>query len=94
MGISTDIETIKSAKNHHRCSWCNGRIDAGTGYSRYRFYDGGDAGTVKLHPECFEASLDLEREDTFRPGDNPRGCSCGFSAGCENCADIKLRLNL
>jgi hypothetical protein len=90
MGHATDLETIKAAKSAHRCSWCAERIDIGTTYMRYRYFNGGDAGTVKLHPEC-NAVLDKTiREEggdyEFAPGDNPRGCNCGHSQGCETCA--------
>jgi len=54
---TTPIETHK-AKKQHRCEWCWQLIEAGETYSRYRFYDDGEAGTVKMHPECFEAMQD------------------------------------
>ncbi len=33
-------------------------IEAGEQYRRYRYWCDGDAGTVKLHAECFEAMQD------------------------------------
>lgn len=89
MSYSTDVETIKAAKKPHICSWCDKRIETGEGYKRWRWYDSGDAMTCKLHPECYVAMGDLEYGETFYPGENPRGCSCGHTAGCENCASIK-----
>jgi predicted nucleic acid-binding Zn-ribbon protein len=50
--ICTDVETIKSARKPHRCSWCGERIEAGSSYFRWRCYDGGDASTCRMHGEC------------------------------------------
>lgn len=50
----TEVETHK-ARKAHRCEWCWQRIDEGTEYKRYRYYDGGEAATIKMHPECMEA---------------------------------------
>lgn len=44
-----------TARKTHRCQWCWQCIEVGTKYRRYRFYDGGDVGTVKMHPECHDA---------------------------------------
>lgn len=54
---STPTETHK-AKKQHRCEWCWQFIEAGETYSRYRFYNDGEAGTVKMHPECYEVMQD------------------------------------
>jgi len=45
---------IHKARQQHRCSWCWQFIEVGETYQRYRFYDGGEAGTVKLHQECHD----------------------------------------
>ena len=50
----TEVETHKARKTH-RCEWCWQRIDEGTEYKRYRYYDGGEAATIKMHPECMDA---------------------------------------
>lgn len=86
----TDPETITAAKTKHRCSWCWQVIDPGASYIRWRFYDGGDAGTCKAHPECFDAMNEVasDLQDGFTPGDNPRGCNCGFDKACERCHPI------
>ena len=47
--------TTQKAKIQHRCNWCWQFIVPGEQYARYRFFDGGNAGTVKIHPECFKA---------------------------------------
>lgn len=51
----TTEPTTQHAKKRHRCEWCWQLIEPGDQYKRYRYYDGGDAGTVKMHPECFDA---------------------------------------
>ena len=53
MSHSTEPTSHKAIKQH-RCTWCWQFILLGESYTRYRCYDGGDAGTVKMHPECFE----------------------------------------
>ena len=47
----TDAENLK-ARKVHICSSCGERINAGEKYLRWRCYDSGDVGTVKMHPEC------------------------------------------
>ena len=87
---ATEIIIIKAAKKIHRCSWCGTRITIGETYKKYRYFDGGDAGTVKIHFDCYEAMLDCDDlSDGFSPGDNPRGCNCGHSKDCEKCAILK-----
>ena len=81
----TEVETHKAAKEH-QCSWCGDAIVIGERYKRYRFFDRGDANTVRLHPECLDAVDELNDSDCgFRPGDNPRGCNCWFDLDCERC---------
>jgi hypothetical protein len=93
MGHATELERVKAAKVTHRCSWCAEKINVGSPYSRYRYFDGGDAGTVKLHPECHEVLDETVREEgydyEFYPGENPRGCNCGHSHGCPTCEERK-----
>ena len=61
----TEVETHK-ARKAHRCEWCWQRIDEGAEYKRYRYYDGGDAATIKMHPECMEA---MQEEAAYWGGD-------------------------
>jgi predicted RNA-binding Zn-ribbon protein involved in translation (DUF1610 family) len=51
MSYCTEAETLK-ARKPHVCMSCGQRIEAGETYKRWRCYDGGDAGTNKMHPEC------------------------------------------
>lgn len=95
MGRQTRDERIVASKKRHLCSWCDELIEVGDSYFRWRWYDGADASTVKLHPECFEAMnemISLEGGSIeFTPGESPRGCCCGFEAGCKNCAAAAWR---
>lgn len=51
------------ARKQHRCDWCWQFIVVGETYKRYRYYNGGDAGTVRMHPECYEAMQDAASEE-------------------------------
>lgn len=91
MGHATDTRSIVKARKNHYCSWCAEAIYTGQPYDTWRWYDGGDASTVKVHPECLEALDEVIKKEggdyEFFAGDNPRGCSCGFSKGCKTCED-------
>ena len=50
----TELETHK-ARKPHRCMSCGESINVGEAYRRWRCYDSGDVGTVKMHPECHAA---------------------------------------
>lgn len=62
MGTMSETETLKAAKAH-RCTWCWQRIEPGELYRRYRWWNGGDAGTEKMHPECHDAMTDAAEEE-------------------------------
>jgi len=47
----TDPETLTARKTHH-CMSCGELVKPGEKYTRWRCYDSGDVGTVKMHPEC------------------------------------------
>lgn len=49
----TPLEKL-TARKAHRCMSCGEPIAPGEVYYRWRSYDNGDAGTNKMHPECYE----------------------------------------
>ena len=53
----TPTETLK-ARKPHRCMSCGELVSQGEQYVRWRCYASGDAGTVKMHPECHAAHTD------------------------------------
>lgn len=75
MGTMSKTETLKAAKVHE-CCWCGQKIEPGETYRRYRWWNTGDAGTAKLHPECYEAMLEAADEEggwfEWMPGDGER----------------------
>lgn len=75
MSAQTDPTTQVAAKKHS-CSWCAEAIGVGERYTRYRYFDGGDAGTVKMHPECYADMQEICRLEggwlEWVPGDAER----------------------
>lgn len=62
--MSAQTETTnRVARKNHRCTWCWQLVKPGESYKRYRFFDGGDTGTVKMHPECYGAMQELAAEE-------------------------------
>lgn len=79
MSNQTAIETIAHAKKVHRCCWCAEKILIGQSYLRWRFFDGGDAATNKMHPECNSALSRWSIENIggeWHKGAFTRGCTC------------------
>lgn len=89
MTASTTPITIRAAAKKHWCSWCGYPIDQGDSYVKWRVFDQGDAGTVKVHPECHEAIQESEVEE-WTPGDHTRGCTC--DAGEDDCSRCERRM--
>ena len=56
--------TTHAARKVYVCQSCGQLIPVGGSYTRWRCYDGGDAGTVKMHTECFDMH-DAEAEGTW-----------------------------
>jgi len=70
-------KSITRARKKYRCEWCGELIEKGDAYRSYRWAEDGDAGTVRLHPEC-SAAMDAEIKAqgghiVWSPGDYPRG---------------------
>ena len=61
--MSQTLTETHRARKRHRCSWCWQFIEPGDMYHKYRWFDGGDASTVKSHPECYEAIEEAVREE-------------------------------
>lgn len=85
---NTTPETIKAARKKHRCCWCWEHIEVGNSYVRFRYFDGGDASTSRLHPECDAAAQRMAQVEgydfEYTPGQFNRGCICesGDDCGC------------
>ncbi len=62
MSAATATETHKACKRHG-CDWCAEAIEVGAEYRRYRWFSYGEVGTVRTHPECFDAMQDAAREE-------------------------------
>ncbi len=78
---TSEVKTIKSSRKKRNCNWCSEIIKIGTTYNYYFCFDEGSG--ASMHPECLKAmKSDLNCEDGFLEGDNPRGCNCGFDIGC------------
>ena len=77
----TEAKTHK-ARIRHRCLWCWQFIEVGETYTRYRWFGDDEPGTVKAHPECYEAILEAARED---------GGVCEWTPGQERPPTIEAR---
>jgi hypothetical protein len=68
---------VRWARKPRTCTWCGDPIETGRPYQSYRWADGGDAGTVVLHPECSDAMDAVGKTDPhfvgWCPGDFLRG---------------------
>lgn len=89
MGTSTRVESVKAANKQHRCDWCPEKIEAGESYERYRYFGDDGPAVIKMHPECYDAMLEVAREEgphfEFTMHESPRGCSCGGCGDCSYC---------
>ncbi len=56
-------QSVKKSRKRRRCDWCGELIDVGQPYDSYRFATFGDAGTVRMHPECLTASGEMARQE-------------------------------
>ena len=69
----SDLILIKQARTKHRCDWCGEEIKIGESYNKWMYADGGEAETVKAHPECLEASYQSDPDETYFNMDHKRG---------------------
>jgi hypothetical protein len=69
--------TVKRSRRQHECTWCAEGIEVGQPHYSYRWVaDGCDAGTVRMHPECYAAMEQAAKDDpwfSWSPGDFARG---------------------
>jgi len=56
-------QSVKKSRKRRRCDWCGEMIDVGQPYDSYRFVTFGDAGTVRMHPECLAASGEVAKQE-------------------------------
>jgi hypothetical protein len=56
-------QSVKKSRKRRRCDWCGETIEVGQPYDSYRFAISGDAGTVRMHPECLEASGEVAKQE-------------------------------
>lgn len=86
MSMIGEVQQIMASRKARLCDWCNDDIEVGQPARRYRWKDGSDVVTVRMHPECFDASQDLASREggecEWTPGDFSRGCCC-INGGCE-----------
>lgn len=59
----TEVESITAARKRHRCNWCWELITIGESYRRYRVFMYGDADTIRMHPECYDAMCAESEEE-------------------------------
>jgi len=55
-------QSVTKSRKRRRCDWCGEMIDIGQPYDSYRFATSGNAGTVRMHPECLEASDEMAKQ--------------------------------
>jgi hypothetical protein len=68
--------SVKRSRKQRHCDWCAEKIEIGQPYESYRWADGSDGGTVRMHPECYAAMQEkcrVESDLEWSPGDFVRG---------------------
>jgi len=70
-------QSVKRSRQQQTCTWCGELVEIGHPYQSYRWAEGGDAGTVVLHPECGDAMDAADKTDPhfvgWSEGDFVRG---------------------
>ena len=57
--------SVQRSRKERQCDWCAEKIEVGQPYESYRWADGSDGGTVRMHPECYAA---MRQESQDNPG--------------------------
>jgi len=69
--------SIKRARKARMCYWCAELIEIGRPYEQWRYKDGSDIGTVRMHPACQAACRQLSTDEgpdlSWSIGDFRRG---------------------
>jgi hypothetical protein len=75
-----DVRHTKHTRVAHRCDWCGEWIQFGEPKASWRWkHDDESMTTVRVHQECYVASIQMDRrdlEDGWTPGQFARGCCC------------------
>lgn len=79
MSDTFHARSIRSSRKIRTCDWCGELIRIGEPYESYRWREGGDVGTIRVHPECLDAMRRTAREEggwiDWEPLENHRGKS-------------------
>ena len=67
----TVIRNVKACKKPHRCFWCAEKVKAGESSVRYSGVYEGDFSSFHFHPECWEASIQWQKENSPHYGELP-----------------------
>lgn len=89
MGYAGKVRHVKHCRKSYGCDWCNEKIDLDSEMVSWGWFDSGKGHACRVHPECYEAMLEMDDLGEFSPGENRRGCNCGSDADCQRCRDNK-----
>lgn len=94
MGYAGKVRHVKHCRPKNKlqqygCDWCSEKILKGESMVSWGWFDGGEGYAIRVHPECYEAMLEMDDLGEFSPGENRRGCNCGRDADCQRCRDNK-----
>lgn len=77
--------SVTRARKQYQCEWCGELVEKGSPYRSYRWAEDGDAGTVRLHPECSAAmGVEIKAQGghiMWLAGDYARGSRDGRACG-------------
>ena len=69
--MSITTPTAHRAVKRHQCDLCGEPVLTGSIYTRWRFFNGADVGTVKVHPACETEAEDYDWYSGEWPGEYP-----------------------